>query len=249
VWSSADAFASFQASALFPIFMKTLSIGNAQSEADYTSSSRTISLQFDCGFNYTKLYGRVTLNKFTGIANWEDWHLGVRKALAGFKPLGCEDIVEKRPPMYRWCYTWVDQQNGEQQGMWTPSKMMQDRPEVHYKEVTTQGDEHVRERWVFLRWNAPTYYGATREREDESIKQPGAMQHWEEAIQRAMPPVQTWAQERWDIEKPYPLNVPDEGDFDVDMEDLDLEEEDTFSGIEEDDKTTSINSIKDLRLS
>lgn len=255
VWSSADALASFQASALFPIFLKALPFENAQSKANYTSPSRTISLQFDHGFNMdTQLYGRVTLNKFTGIATWESWHWSMNHAMGYVMPLGCEDIARKRPPMQCWCFTWVDQQGGEQQGMWTPSNGMKDKPEVHYKKVMTQGDEHVRERWEFLRWNEPTYYEATREREEESTKQPGAMQHWEEAIQRYMPPVQTWAQERWDIEKPYfpiapdkdedgveidmedlDLDEEDEDGVEIDMENLDLDEEDASSGIEEHD--------------
>jgi hypothetical protein len=234
VWSSADALASFQASALFPIFLKALPFENTQSEAYYTSPSRTISLQFDHGFDMdTELHGRVTLNKFTGIATWESWHWTRHKALAGFMPLGCMDIARKRPPMRCWCVTWADKQGGEQQGMWGPLEGVKDESEA--KKVMSQGDEHVRERWEFLRWNEPTFYGATREREEESTKQPGAMQHWEEAIQRYMPPVQTWAQERWDIEKPYFPNAPDEDedDVEIDMEDLDLDDEDAFSGIEE----------------
>jgi hypothetical protein len=251
VWSSADALASFQASALFPIFLKALLFENAQSKANYTSPSRTISLQFDHGFNLdTQLHGRVNLIKFTGIATWESWHWDVRKAWNGFMPLGCWDIAMKRPPMDLWCVTWVDQQGGEQQGMWTQFERLEDESEV--KKVMARGGEHVRERWEFLRWNEPTYYGATREREEESIKQPGAVQHWEEAIQRSMPPVQTWAQERWDIEKPYfpiapdkdedgfeidmeDLDLDEEDGVEIDMEDLDLDEEDASSGIEEDD--------------
>ncbi|KAF2663355.1 hypothetical protein BT63DRAFT_461464 [Microthyrium microscopicum] len=234
LWSSADALASFQASALFPDFLRLLPIGNEQSEAYDTSLSRIISLQFDHGFDMdTELYGRVTLNKFTGLADWESWHWGVRKAFNGFFPLGCMDIHRKRPPMYHYCVTWVDQQGGEQQGMWDwdPSKSLEDKPEI--KKVIARGDEHVRERWEFLRWNQPIYYGATREREEESTKQPGAMQHWEKAIQRAMPPIQTWVQERWDIEKPYFPIAPDEDDVDIDMEDLELDEEDEFSACEE----------------
>lgn len=132
------------------------------------------------------------------------------------------DIAKKRPPRQGWCITWVDQQGGELQGNWAP------------EEVTSQGDEHVRERWELLRWNQPTYYGATREREEESTKLPGAMQHWQEAVQRYMPPVQTWVQERWDIEKPYFPNAPDEDGIERDMEGLDLDdEEDEYSEIEE----------------
>lgn len=92
----------------------------------------------------------------------------------------------------------------------------------------------MRERLEFLRWNEPDYYGATREREEESAAQPGAREHWEEAIQRYMPPVQTWIQERWDIEKAYFSNAPDKEDDEVEVEDMDLDEE-WYSEIEEDD--------------
>jgi hypothetical protein len=246
VWSSADALASFQASALFPIFLKALPLENAQSKADYTSLSRTISLQYDHGFNMnTQLHGRINLIKFTGIATWESWQRDVSKAWDGFSPLGCKDIAWKRPPMNQRCATWVDQQGGEQQGMWNLIEGIKDESKV--KKVMSLGDEHIRERWEFFRWNEPRYYGATREREEESMKQPGAMQHWEEAIQRAMPPVQMWAQERWDIEipyfpyapdeydQPYLSRTPDGDDVEIDMEDLDLDEEVAFSGMEEDD--------------
>jgi hypothetical protein len=96
------------------------------------------------------------------------------------------------------------------------------------KKTTLRGDEHVRERWEFLRWNEPSY-GATREREEDSTEQPGAMQHWKEAVQRYMPLVQSWEYERWDIEQPpRSATGPDEDDFETDEEELDFE-------IEEDD--------------
>lgn len=231
------------------MFLKALEpFENAPSEATYTSPARTISLQYDHGFDMdTELHGRVTLNKFTGIATWESWHWSMYKAFSGFMPLGCMDIASKRPPMQSWCVTWVDQE-GEKQGMWIPvewkgsHKEPEDevRDESEGKKVVLRGDEHMRERWEFLRWNEPTYYGATREREEESAKQSGARQHWEEAIQRYMPPVQTWVQERWHIEKPYAPNAPDDDDAEIDMEDLDLDEEEEFSEIEEIEEDDSL---------
>jgi hypothetical protein len=247
VWSSANALVSFQASPDFHVFLKTLGlVETVPSEVTQSPPAHDVSLQWDHGFDMdAELHGRVTLNKVTGIATWESWHWSMYQAYSGFQPLGCKDIARKRPPMRSWCITWVDQQGGEQQGMWTPvdNKTPQKEPlneaesDSKTKKVILRGDEHVRERWEFLRWNEPSY-GATREREEESTRQPGARQHWEEAIQRYTPPVQTWVQERWDIEKPHLPHMPrDENEYNdqIDMEDLDVDEEEIWFGIEEDD--------------
>jgi hypothetical protein len=220
------------------VFLKSLKPLNAASvEVLGTSPARTISLQWDHGFDLdTELNGRVTLNKFTGLGTWESWHEARRNAFVGFAPLGCKDIVQKRPPMRNWCVTWVDQEGGEQQGMWTSinSSASQEEPVNEFREgsegkkAIQRGDEHVRERWEFFRWNEPSY-GATREREEDSTKQPGAMQHWEDAVRRYMPLVRTWKYERWDIEQPPQTPVvSDEDDVETDEEELDFE-------IEEDD--------------
>jgi hypothetical protein len=238
VWSSADAFASFQSSSRYTLFMDSLEPFKAVfSETIDKSPARTVSLQWDHGFDIdTELHGRVTLNKFTGLGTWNSWHEARRDPFVGFAPLGCKDVVQKRPPMRNWCIAWVDRQGGEQQGMWTSVDSNASRKEPVGKvgdpsegeKVIQRGDEHVRERWEFLRWNEPSY-GATRGREEDSTKQPAATQHWKEAVRRYMPPVQTWSYERWDIEQPpQPPVASDEDDVETDEEELDFE-------IEEDD--------------
>lgn len=254
VWTSTEALISFQNSPLFETFLKDLdSSGNLSTEATSASPARLISLQMEHGFDMNaKLHGRITLCKYTGIGTWDSWHMGWRNALVGFMPLGCNSIARKRPPMLSWCITWVDKEGGEQQGrLARPNEIQQGEfsvvssseqqketgsgeggTEEEGKLKIVKGDERVRERWEFLRWNAPNY-GATREREEESFKRRGAWQHWEEAFKRYVPPVQTWEQERLDISTPYQspnVKPEDEIDFD-DLEEF--EEDETISDDED----------------
>ncbi|KAF1978473.1 hypothetical protein BU23DRAFT_564065 [Bimuria novae-zelandiae CBS 107.79] len=166
-------------------------------DASSAPAAWLISLQWDHGFDMdTELYGRVTMNKYTGIGTWESWH--------------SESSSEQRKEI------------GTESGTGAEDK----------REIK-RGDEHVRERWEFFRWNAPSY-GATREREEESIRQPSARQHWEQAVKRYMLPVQTWEQERWDIETPHQSpNAPREDDMDEDDMDGDgMDEDESMSNTE-----------------
>jgi hypothetical protein len=227
VWNSVDALIAFQTSPLCSTFLETLDVyRTASAETTSAPSARLNSLQWDHGFDLdTELNGRITLDKFTGLGTWASWHEGWRNAFVGFVPLGCRDWNRMRPPMNRLCITWLDKQGGEQQG---------GMDAVHSDKQ--QGDERVRERWEFLRWNDPSY-DATREREEESTKQPGAREHWEAAVRRYMPPVQTWQQERWDVDTPhqspnYPLKNFDDNEEEEAEEgeglDYEIEEEDSL---------------------
>ncbi|OAL54201.1 hypothetical protein IQ07DRAFT_584781 [Pyrenochaeta sp. DS3sAY3a] len=269
LWTFSDALISFQTSPLFETFLKDLdSSGNLSAKAASASPTPLISLQMEYGFDMNnKLHGRITLCKYTGIGTWDAWHMGWRNALVGFTPLGCDSIARKRPPMLNWCITWVDKEGGEQQGrlgipnekrtrmLAAVSRGEQQKEtgageggaESEGKLRIATGDERVRERWEFLRWNAP-HYGATREREEKSFKRRGAWQHWEEAFKRYVPPVQTWELERWDISTPHQSpNVEHEDEFEFeDFQDLKFEEDedDSMNDIEEDDSMPAIGGMK-----
>lgn len=203
---------------------------------------RTVSLQWDHGFDMNiNMHGRITLNKITGLGTYKSWHFERYGAISGYVPPGCYDIFRKRPPMYIWCVTWVDDR-GEQQGMWRPTIHSASVPgdKLLDREVSDDdGGDRVRERWEFIRWNQPKYYGATREREEESVRQPGAIQLWEETMRKWSPPARSWVQERWDLERPHSVSAL-EGEA-VNMDDLHLEgceddEGDDMEGDEENDE-------------
>lgn len=93
-------------------------------------------------------------------------------------PKGCEDL--RGPPVFQFnAYAWADDHP-------------QERPEAMVD--TSRGQAMC---YLLFRWNGN---GATPEREEASVNEPGAHEWWAKAVAKAMPPVEAWEQERWDIE-------------------------------------------------
>lgn len=62
--------------------------------------------------------------------------------------------------------------------------------------------------YLLFRWNAN---GANPEREAASVRELGAHEWWAKAVTKAMPSVESWEQERWDIVvAPYSVDVDDD---------------------------------------
>lgn len=180
VWESADALKDFQHSPLCSEFLQSLGCEN--------ENESLLSLQWDSGFSMGEnlgqaddLHGRMTLTTFnipyTGVPDCKAWRRALADAFGGFMPKGCEDL--RSPPAFQWkAYAWVDDNHQEQ-----PTAA-----------ETSRGQAVC---YQFFRWNGN---GASPEREEASARDPGAHELWAKTVAKAMPPVEAWKQERWDIE-------------------------------------------------
>ncbi|KAI1125539.1 hypothetical protein F5Y10DRAFT_246763 [Nemania abortiva] len=178
LWESAEALNDFQKSSLCGEFLRFLGCENEP----------LLSLQYDCGFCMGELprepddlYGRMTLTivnvSITGVLDRDRMRGTLRRAFGAYMPEGCEDL--RTPPYYHWnAYAWVDDSQQEQP-------------------TAVNASSSLATCYVFFRWNGA---GASAEREEASVKEPGAAESWAQTIAEAMPPIETWKQERWDIE-------------------------------------------------
>ncbi|KAI0490349.1 hypothetical protein F4859DRAFT_6083 [Xylaria cf. heliscus] len=180
-WESADALNDFQQSSACGEFLRGLG-------CEDESSSRLLSLQWDGGFclgdelrRGDDLHGRVTLTilaiPYTGVADRKSWRRALLEAFGAFLPMGCEHL-RPPPPFRRMAYTWVD---NDQQGQ--PTAM------------ETDGSKAIC--YLLFRWNGN---GAGPELEEASATAPGAYERWAETVAKVTPHIESWEQERWDIE-------------------------------------------------
>ncbi|KAI1426994.1 hypothetical protein F5Y12DRAFT_739436 [Xylaria sp. FL1777] len=186
-WESADALEAFRHSPLCGEFLQSL--GRDDDDADES----LLSLQYASGFwidaVHDELSGRITLNRFKipfiGAPDRRSWLNTILTAFGsttrfgsprGFMPKGCEDL--RGPPAVQYkAFAWVD--DGQEQT------------------TIANTSPNMAICFLFWRWNCQ---GASTEREEASVKEPGAHELWAETVAKAMPPVETWEQERWDIE-------------------------------------------------
>lgn len=180
VWESTDALKAFQHTPSCDAFLQALGCEN--------KGESLLSLRWDSGFflgdgpgSRDDLHGRITLTilniPYIGIPDRNAWGHAIFAAFGVFMPEGCDDL--RGPPVFQWnAYTWVDTVQEEQ------TTALQ----------TGQGQAAC---YLFFRWNGN---GASPAREEASAKDPAARESWARAVAKAMPPVGSWDQERWDIE-------------------------------------------------
>ncbi|KAK3689189.1 hypothetical protein B0T22DRAFT_440681 [Podospora appendiculata] len=209
IWDSAEALKDFQQSPICGEFLRSL--GFDDNEA--SRGPLLVSFQWDCGFCMgdkieflDDLWGRITLIKLHipydagAAADREAFRDTLRNAyndtFGGWMPPGCKDLAG--PPAIQFhAYAYVDDDDDDGPG--------QQEEATDSRRVTVC--------YVFFRWNVN---GASSEREEASFREPGAHEIWAGRVAMAMPPVETWEQERWDIEVAPPVVVSDtkEGDQD-----------------------------------
>ncbi|KAI1755070.1 hypothetical protein F4782DRAFT_527799 [Xylaria castorea] len=167
-----------------------------------------LSLQWDSGSSLEdNLLGRVTLNiltiPYTGVSDRKTWSNAIQNAFQGFMPKG--GGKPGTPRIFCWkTSAWVDDGHLEQP---TPAEIGP-RQAAYY---------------LFYCWVG---HMTSAVQEEVSAKDPESHGLWAARVAKAMPPVEAWEQERWDIER-APLNYDpvsgDEGDEDMDfVDDLEL---------------------------
>ncbi|KAH8164321.1 hypothetical protein CIB48_g3931 [Xylaria polymorpha] len=198
VWESVDALNDFQQSPACSEFIRGLG-------SEDKSPSQLLSLQWDGGFclgdelrRGDDLHGRITLTiltiPYTGVADRKSWRRVLLEAFGAFLPMGCAHLHP--PPPFRWmAYTWID----------------------NYQQTQPTGVETGRKQavcYLFFRWNGN---GASPQLEEASVGAPGAYELWAATVAKATPPVESWGQERWDIEVAPCHLEPDSGDDEEDQ--------------------------------
>lgn len=169
----------FQQSPLYIEFIRSLGCENRKESL--------LSLQWDRGFcmgenlrQADDLHGRLTLTTFnipyTGVLDRMESSRALFAAFNGFFPKGCRDLVTWGP--FLWvAYSWVDDGQQEQSTA-----------------VETSSQAML---YHFLCWNGN---GANAEREEASVREPGAHESWAKTVAKAMPLIEAWQLERWDIQ-------------------------------------------------
>ncbi|KAL6793774.1 hypothetical protein GGI42DRAFT_333778 [Trichoderma sp. SZMC 28013] len=227
LWATAEALKNFQDSPACAEFLKDLpdsgivsgglfqrlSLNDADNMSTTMSptASRFPSLHWHhSDRKELEVEGRVTLTAFlvpyTGGPDLEQIRFSIVRAFKGFIPADCEDL-RPPPPLSRhsiplggpWpglvaflpkpdglVWAWTDTGDNEQ---WQPPG----QPAV--AEGNGSGQMVVCQ---FRLWNG--LYGATRQREEASAKNPLAKESWETVVSNVIPPVTAWEQERWDIQ-------------------------------------------------
>ncbi|KAL6824641.1 hypothetical protein J3E69DRAFT_337169 [Trichoderma sp. SZMC 28015] len=227
LWASAEALRNFQDSPACAEFLKDLpdsgvlsgglfqrlSLNDADNMSTTVSptASRFPSLHWHhSDRKELEVEGRVTLTAFlvpyTGGPDLEQIRFSIVRAFKGFVPADCEDL-RPPPPLSRdsipfggqWpglvaflpkpdglVWAWTDTGDNEQ---WQPPGQ------------SVAAEENGSGQMVvcqFRLWNG--LYGATRQREEASAKNPLARESWETVVSNVIPPVTAWEQERWDIQ-------------------------------------------------
>ncbi|KAI0443518.1 hypothetical protein F4803DRAFT_306163 [Xylaria telfairii] len=193
LWESVDALDDFQQSPACTEFLRGLGFEDK-------SPSQLLSLQWDGGFclgdelrRGDDLHGRITLTiltiPYTGVADRKSWRRVLLEAFGAFLPMGCSHL--RPPPPFRWmAYTWID----------------------NYQQAQPTAVEAGRKQavcYLFFRWNGN---GAGPQLEEASVRAPAAYDLWAATVAKATPPVESWEQERWDIEVAPCHLEPDFGD-------------------------------------